>query len=232
MQLRGRARRSLIVGFAVAALGATGCIPFGDSDGYGPWLGSVINPIVVFDAEVLDTRTVELDMLGVDGEVVHVEPRATATVAGVTVVEDFAADAWAEGRLTRFESLTAASNPIEIVNVHGVRFEPGRQYRIYLWHFGSVTDPAFEFAIGFAWDLEADRPAERQSADGWSEDFDALRSAGLVDEGMPGADVLLEITRAFHSSDPDARQREIIVTLVGESMLPREVSVSDATTTA
>ena len=153
------------------------------------------------------------------------------TVDGVTVLERYGADEWANGLLTRFESLASASTPIEIVNGRGVRFEPGRKYRLYLSHFGSVTDPAYEFSIRFAWDLAADRPAERQSADGWQDDFDALRSAGLVDADMAGADVLLEITRAFHS-DPDLRQREIIVTLVGESMLPDTVSVSDVTTTA
>lgn len=213
-------------------IGVTGCIAFGDSDGYGPWLGSVINPLAVFDAEVVDTRTVELDQLGVDGKLLRVESYTVVTVDDATVLDRFTPDDWADGLVSRFESLAAASSPIEIVDVRGVRFEPGRRYRLFLSHFGSVTDPAYEFSIRFAWDLEADRPADGQSADGWSEDFDALRSAGLVDEGMPGADVLLEITRAFHSSDPDARQREIIVTLVGESMLPGEVSVSDATTTA
>jgi hypothetical protein len=220
VQLRGRARRSLIAGFAVAALGATGCIPFGDSDGYGPWLGSLVNPIVVFDAEVVDTRTVKLDMLGVDGKVVHVEPYAMATVDDVTVVASFAADDFQRDRKTRFDSLISNSTPLEIVDVHGVRLEPGRRYRIYLWHFGAVSDPTYEFAVGFAWDLSADRPAERQSANGWQDDFDALRSAGLVDDDMAGADVLLEITRAFRAPDPDARQRDIVVTLVGESMLP------------
>jgi hypothetical protein len=220
------------VGWLVAALiGVTGCIEFGDSDGLGPWLGSVTNPLAVFDAEVTATRSVELGMLGVDGEVRRIEPHATVTVDGVTVLERYGADEWANGLLTRFESLASASTPIEIVNGRGVRFEPGRRYRLYLSHFGSVTDPAYEFSIRFAWDLAADRPAERQSADGWQDDFDALRSAGLVDDDMAGADVLLEITRAFHS-DPDLRQREIIVTLVGESMLPDTVSVSDVTTTA
>lgn len=217
----GRACRTGRLWLAALTLVGTGCFPIrGSSSGYGPWLESLVGPLLVFDAEVVGSRTVELDMLGVDGSVVHVESYRMATVDDVTVVAEFAVDDFERGEMVRFESLTAGSAPLELVDVHDVDLEPGNRYRIYLWRFGTLSEPAYDFAVGFAWDLSADRPAERQSADGWQDDFDALRSAGLVDADMAGAEVLLEITRAFGASDPDARQRDIIVTLVGESMLP------------
>lgn len=82
---------------------------------------------------------------------------------------------------------------------------------------------------GFAWDLDKDVPADGQSARGWRSDVEALRSAGLIDDTSI-ADALLEIASALNTSNPNDHQRQIVIELLGESMVPVTVGSTPPTT--
>lgn len=211
---------------AVTIVVAAGCVPFwGDSDGYGPWLGSLVGPIAIFDGEVIETGSVDVNLRGEDGAVLSVESYPTVAMDDVEVLAGFAANLYKQELYDRFSTMAAASTPIEILHDDAVKFKSGKRYRIFLWHFGSSTD--MDFYVGFAWDLEKDRPADGQSAKGWNADLKTLRSAGLI--AGSGADALVEIAEAMSATSPSDRQRDIIVKLLGESMVPGTVGSTPVT---
>jgi hypothetical protein len=186
--------KTLTVMVMFAAAGCT--LGLGHEDGYGPWLGSLVAPIAIFDAEVVDTGSVDVTERGADGAALRVEPHPTVTVDDVQVLEHFATNPFEQELYERFSAMASASTPIEILNDDDVKFEPGRRYRITLRH-SPWPDPArdIDLSAQLAWDLADDRPADGESAGGWRGDLDALRSAGLV-EGS-NADAVVVIAQAF-----------------------------------
>ncbi len=210
----------MVVGVVIAA---AGCAPWwGDSVGYGPWVGSLVAPIAIFDGEVIDTGSVDVTLRGADGAVLGVESHPTVTVDDVQLLAEFASDPFERELYGRFITTASASTPIEVVSDGGVSFEHGQRYRIVLRHFyRSISTGDIDYAVGFAWDLAEDRPADGESAGGWRADFEGLRSAGLV-EGS-NADALIAIAQALSTRTPTGTQRDIIVALLGESMVPGSV---------
>jgi hypothetical protein len=221
-----RCPKTLTVMVMIAAAGCT--LRLGHEDGYGPWLGSLVAPIAIFDAEVVDTGSVDVTLRGADGAALRVEPHPTVTVDDVQVLEHFAANPFEQELYERLSAMASASTPIEILNDDDVKFEPGRRYRITLRH-SPWPDPArdIDLSAQLAWDLADDRPADGESAGGWRGDLDALRSAGLV-EGS-NADAVVAIAQAFSSATPTDTQHDIMVTLLGESMVHSPVQSTPPT---
>lgn len=176
-------------------------------------------PIVIFDGEVVDTGSVEVTLRGADGAMLGVETHDTVTVDDVQLSAEFASNPFERDLYERFTTMASASTPIVVVTDGDVRLDRGRRYRIALKHFyQSNFAEGLDFAAVFVWDLVDDRPADGQSAGGWSADLDGLRTAGLV-EGN-NADALVTIARALSTATPTGTQRDIIVALLGESMVP------------
>lgn len=217
-RLRSRRCRTWVLGSVVIAM--AGCAPsWGDSDGYGPWVGSLVAPIAIFDANVVDIGSVDVTLRGGDGAALGVETHSTVTLDDVLLVDEFASNPFERDLYERLVTTASASMPIEMVSDGGVRFEPGRRYRIVLRHFTlSISPEDIDYAVGFAWDLAEDRPADGESAGDWRADLDGLRSAGLM-EGS-NADAIVAIAQALSTTTPTSNQRDIIVNLLGESMVP------------
>ncbi len=206
--------RGVAVGVATAAVAGCSFLPLGDSDGYGPWLDSLITPTGIFDAEVLETGSMDVNLRGEDGAVLSIEPFATALVGDVEMVAEFADNPFQQELYENFSTTAATSSPIVIVYDDALNLDPSKRYRFFLGHFGSSTD--MDYSVLFAWDLESDSPAKPTK--GWRSDLEALRAAGLIDGN--NADGVLDISQALNASTPTDHQREIIVKLLGESMVP------------